>query len=110
MFSGAGCRLSQGRASEAPPPEPAGLVELESGDPRWLVLVESCPAATAFHNPAWVHAIRQAYGYRALILALVDTRQQVRAGIPVLSGSAGPRSFPCLSPITALRLRRTRNR
>jgi CelD/BcsL family acetyltransferase involved in cellulose biosynthesis len=87
MFSGAGCRLSQGRPAEAPPSEPAGLVELDSGDPRWLDFAESCGAATAFHNPAWMHAIRQAYGYRALILALVDTRQQVRAGIPLLRAS-----------------------
>jgi CelD/BcsL family acetyltransferase involved in cellulose biosynthesis len=61
----------------------APLIKLAPTDPRWLRLVESAPEATAFHQPAWLKALTRAYGYEALILALVDAEGAVIGGIPV---------------------------
>jgi CelD/BcsL family acetyltransferase involved in cellulose biosynthesis len=59
------------------------LVRLAPADPRWLRLAEATPEATAFHQPAWLHALTRTYGYKALVLALLDAQGEAAAGIPV---------------------------
>ncbi len=40
------------------------IVEDPSEDPRWSSLVDRHPAASVFHSPGWLRALRQTYGYR----------------------------------------------
>jgi CelD/BcsL family acetyltransferase involved in cellulose biosynthesis len=61
----------------------AQLTRLAPGDSRWTRLVDGAPEATAFHQPAWLHALTQTYGYEPLVLALVDAQGEAAAGIPV---------------------------
>jgi CelD/BcsL family acetyltransferase involved in cellulose biosynthesis len=52
-------------------------------DPRWLELVTRDPAATAFHHPAWSHALAAAYGFRPLLVGVEENGALV-SGLPVL--------------------------
>lgn len=50
-------------------------------DPEWLALVESSPAADAFHHPLWLGLLREQYGYELRACCVAD-RRGLRAGIP----------------------------
>jgi CelD/BcsL family acetyltransferase involved in cellulose biosynthesis len=62
----------------------AHLAEMHTDDPRWTSLATSAPGATPFHHPAWVRAIRESYGYTAVVLAALDGTGEVAAGLPLL--------------------------
>jgi CelD/BcsL family acetyltransferase involved in cellulose biosynthesis len=49
-------------------------------DVRWARFVESSPAATIFHHPAWTAVLTGTYGYRPVVLALGDAHGEIRAG------------------------------
>jgi CelD/BcsL family acetyltransferase involved in cellulose biosynthesis len=60
------------------------LKRLAPGDARWLQLAETAPEATAFHQPAWLHALTQTYGYQATVLGLFGPHDEVVAGLPMV--------------------------
>ena len=60
-----------------------GLVKMGASDPRWLRLAEDSPQATAFHQPAWLHALTRTYGYRTLVLGVLDRNGDLAAGLPL---------------------------
>lgn len=37
-------------------------------DPRWPVLLQSHAAASVFHSRPWLHALRESYGYKPIVL------------------------------------------
>jgi CelD/BcsL family acetyltransferase involved in cellulose biosynthesis len=37
-------------------------------DPSWSELLDSHPAASIFHSPAWLNALRQTYGYEPFVV------------------------------------------
>ena len=39
------------------------------GDPEWAALLERHPAASIFHTPGWLSALRQTYGYRPFVVS-----------------------------------------
>jgi CelD/BcsL family acetyltransferase involved in cellulose biosynthesis len=45
---------------------------LDLDDPRWLDFVGSRSDATLFHHPAWARLLRDCYGYRAMVAAVID--------------------------------------
>ena len=47
---------------------PVRIVEDPVGDPRWSELVERHPAASIFHSPGWLSALRQTYGYEPFVV------------------------------------------
>src|SRR5262245_55070604 len=51
-------------------------------DPRWRAFVEKHPAASIFHTPGWLEALRRTYDYRPV--AYVDTASgtTLAGGIP----------------------------
>src|SRR5579862_9310797 len=60
------------------------LYELELDDPRWRSFVAARPEATSFHDPAWAELLADCYGYRPFVLAAVDDRGELVAGLPFL--------------------------
>ena len=48
------------------------IVEDPIGDPRWSALVEQHYAASIFHTPGWLSALRQTYGYEPFVLSTSD--------------------------------------
>ena len=38
------------------------------GDPRWSELLDRHPAASIFHSPGWLNALRQTYGYEPFVV------------------------------------------
>ena len=76
----------------------ASLAVLEPGDPRWLELVESDPAALVFHHPAWMRLIREAYGFKPFVLGIEDGSGGLRGGVPVaeISSRIGGRRWVAL--------------
>jgi hypothetical protein len=50
-------------------------------DPRWGDLVLRHPAASVFHTPQWLEALRRTYGFRPVVYA-TDGGADVSGGIP----------------------------
>jgi len=44
------------------------IVEDPIGDPRWTELLERHPAASIFHSPQWLDALRRTYGYEPFVV------------------------------------------
>lgn len=44
------------------------IVEDPIGDPRWMKLLDRHPAASVFHSPGWLRALRQTYGYEPFVV------------------------------------------
>lgn len=61
--------------------------ELELGDPRWSAFVAGMPEATAFHDPAWAELLSECYGHRPFVLAMLDPRGEITAGLPLLEAT-----------------------
>ena len=47
---------------------PVRIVEDPVGDPRWSELLDRHPAASVFHSPGWLSALRQTYGYEPFVV------------------------------------------
>jgi hypothetical protein len=48
---------------------PVRILEDPIGDPQWAALVEQHPAASIFHTPGWLSALRETYGFRPFVVA-----------------------------------------
>jgi hypothetical protein len=83
-------------------PADATLVELGIEDPRWRSFVAGAADALPFNHPAWTLALRYAYRFRPLALALADCEGRLGAGIPAvqLSGRPGGRRRLVSLPFT----------
>ncbi len=55
---------------------------LATDDPTWARFVAGQAQATIFHHPAWVNLVAECYGYRPFVLASLDTRGEISAGMP----------------------------
>lgn len=65
------------------------LVQLNQSDAAWELLVEEAPDATAFHHPAWLRVLSDAYGYRSIVVAEPDLEAgALLARVPRLRGQA----------------------
>jgi CelD/BcsL family acetyltransferase involved in cellulose biosynthesis len=61
------------------------VVELQAADePAWEAFVRSCPDALVFHHPAWLHALRTAYGYEPLVLGHRDATGALDGVLPLV--------------------------
>src|SRR4030081_3521338 len=47
---------------------PVRIIENPVGDRHWSELLERHPAASVFHSPGWLHALRQTYGYEPFVV------------------------------------------
>ena len=47
---------------------PARIVHDPIENPRWAELLEHHPAASVFHTPGWLNALRQTYGYEPFVV------------------------------------------
>lgn len=47
---------------------PVQIIEDPVGDPRWSELLDRHPAASVFHSPGWLSALRQTYGYEPFVV------------------------------------------
>ena len=47
---------------------PARIVHDVIGSPSWAELLERHPAASIFHSPGWLNALRQTYGYEPFVV------------------------------------------
>jgi CelD/BcsL family acetyltransferase involved in cellulose biosynthesis len=61
---------------------------LTPGDPRWMVFIRTSPDANIFHHPAWMKLMQDCYGYKCSILAVLDEKGDVRAGLPFMKVSS----------------------
>ena len=52
-------------------------------DPRWADLLDRAPAASIFHEPAWLRLTCGAYGYAVAAWALTGPDGRLTAGLPV---------------------------
>jgi lipid II:glycine glycyltransferase (peptidoglycan interpeptide bridge formation enzyme) len=50
-------------------------------DPRWEALVNRHPAASVFHTPAWLQALKQTYGYEPSALTVFSTGGSLTNGL-----------------------------
>ena len=50
-------------------------------DPRWADFVRNHPAASVFHTPAWLEALRQTYGYEPIVLTTSPSNSPLSDGI-----------------------------
>ena len=46
------------------------IVDDPAEDPQWSSLLERHPAASVFHSPGWLTALRQTYGYRPFVVTV----------------------------------------
>lgn len=51
-------------------------------DGRWKQLLESHAAASVFHTPAWLEALRRTYGYQPIVLTTSTPTDPITNGIP----------------------------
>jgi CelD/BcsL family acetyltransferase involved in cellulose biosynthesis len=62
-----------------------GLVELGPADEReWETLLATCPDALVFHHPAWLRALRAAYGYAPVVLGHRDAAGTLDGVLPLV--------------------------
>jgi hypothetical protein len=52
-------------------------------DPRWNELLARHPAASVFHTPQWLEALRRTYGYEPFVLTASSPRQELAEGFAV---------------------------
>lgn len=52
-------------------------------DPRWSRLVDRCPQALIFHQPAWLGLLTERYRYPLAAAAVLDARGELVAGLPL---------------------------
>lgn len=57
---------------------------LPASDVRWLQLINTSHDALPFHHPSWLKTLSACYGYGTFIVALMDRRGRVHAGLPVM--------------------------
>lgn len=57
---------------------------LDAQDGCWLNFIHSNPHASPFHHPAWIGLLSRSYGYKSLILAVMDSERRLNAGIPIM--------------------------
>ena len=60
------------------------LVEIPLDDGRWPAFVETSPAATIFHSPAWVRTVSESYGFRGFGFGVVDEGGELRGLLPMV--------------------------
>jgi CelD/BcsL family acetyltransferase involved in cellulose biosynthesis len=51
----------------------ARIVEDPVEDPGWTDLLDRHPAASVFHSPGWLSALRQTYGYESFLVTTSDS-------------------------------------
>jgi hypothetical protein len=52
-----------------------------TGDLRWLELVKRSPLGCVFHNPGWLGALAETYGYRPIGITTAALRDRIDNGI-----------------------------
>lgn len=62
------------------PHTPSAATQRLLADVRWARFVESSPAATVFHHPAWTAVLTGTYGYHPVLVTLADDDGGIRAG------------------------------
>jgi lipid II:glycine glycyltransferase (peptidoglycan interpeptide bridge formation enzyme) len=50
-------------------------------DPRWRALLEQDPRASVFHDPRWLGALQQTYGYEPVVVTTCGPGQELTNGI-----------------------------
>jgi len=75
------------------------FAELGPDDPRWEAFAGGT-GASPFQHPAWLRALREAYGCRGAALAVVDGAGRVAAGLPVLRVARAGRATWVSLPFT----------
>jgi CelD/BcsL family acetyltransferase involved in cellulose biosynthesis len=50
-------------------------------DPRWSALLEHDPRASVFHDPRWLGALEQTYGYEPVVVTTCGPGQELTNGI-----------------------------
>lgn len=50
-------------------------------DPRWPAFLQRHPAASVFHTPGWIEALRRTYGYEPTVFTTAASRQELQNGI-----------------------------
>ena len=50
-------------------------------DPRWRSLVDSHPAASVFHTPEWLEALRRTYDYKPIVFTTSSNGEPLTSGI-----------------------------
>jgi CelD/BcsL family acetyltransferase involved in cellulose biosynthesis len=71
-------------ASEAAHVSETQLLTLAPDDDRWLKFVLGHPEALPFHHPSWARVLSESYGYPSFVLALIDEKGRINAGMPVM--------------------------
>ncbi|HYR88204.1 MAG TPA: GNAT family N-acetyltransferase [Terriglobia bacterium] len=51
-------------------------------DPRWETFIQGHPAASIFHTPGWLEALRRTYGYEPVAYAMSAPGGKLISGIP----------------------------
>ncbi|GAC1510573.1 MAG: FemAB family PEP-CTERM system-associated protein [Chloroflexota bacterium] len=60
------------------------VVEVDAQtDPRWLAFVSNHPHAWAYHHPAYLRVLEEAYGYTPVTLAVVDAHDRFLGVLPL---------------------------
>jgi len=62
----------------------ADFVSLDISNPQWMELVCSDNRATVFHHPAWIELLANCYHYHPIVVAVLDKKGEIRAGLPVM--------------------------
>ncbi len=68
--------------------EQAQSILLQPSDPRWMDFITASPCANIFHHPAWMDVMSDCYRYKAHILAVLDARGSISAGLPFMDVSS----------------------
>jgi lipid II:glycine glycyltransferase (peptidoglycan interpeptide bridge formation enzyme) len=50
-------------------------------DPRWPEFLQSHPAASVFHTPSWLEALRRTYGYEPTVFTTASSGEELKNGI-----------------------------
>jgi CelD/BcsL family acetyltransferase involved in cellulose biosynthesis len=50
-------------------------------DPRWLAFLQQHPAATVFHSPAWLNALKKTFGYEPFVATTAVPDEALRNGL-----------------------------
>ncbi len=60
------------------------VVRLSVEDDRWARLAAEHPSASIFHTSLWINILADCYGYVPLVLAVQDSSERLRSGLPVM--------------------------
>ena len=60
------------------------IQQLHPSDPRWLAFLASNTDINIFYYPAWMNVMAKSYGYHPFVLASVDAKGRLVAGIPLM--------------------------